>query len=209
MKKIFPSIKIDIERWKFNSQYNLYISTHGRFKDINKNIIKPLTGNKTHGYLVLQVSPDQYESCHRLVMKTWKPVKDDSNLSVDHLDHNTRNNRLDNLEWVTISENLKRAQADHIRDNDYLLDNEKILLDNLYQERKQQLLNNGQLKNINLNNPLIKCGNYLFKTYEEAIEFLIYKKKVTKNSNKKKIKNGIVNSIISKNKYCNLTFELK
>lgn len=35
-------------------------------------------------------------------------------LTVDHLDHNKRNNSVSNLEWVTKEENLHRAQIDHL-----------------------------------------------------------------------------------------------
>ena len=35
-------------------------------------------------------------------------------LSVDHLDHNKRNNALYNLEWVTVAENQRRAAEDYI-----------------------------------------------------------------------------------------------
>lgn len=38
-------------------------------------------------------------------------------LTVDHLDHNTRNNALTNLEWVTLAENQKRAHQDHVAAN--------------------------------------------------------------------------------------------
>ena len=33
-------------------------------------------------------------------------------MTVDHLDHNKRNNCISNLEWVTREENQERAQAD-------------------------------------------------------------------------------------------------
>jgi hypothetical protein len=36
------------------------------------------------------------------------------NLTVDHLDHNKRNNSIDNLEWVTESDNKRRAVNDHL-----------------------------------------------------------------------------------------------
>jgi hypothetical protein len=41
-------------------------------------------------------------------------MDDAENLTVDHLDHNKRNNSLDNLEWVSEEENLRRAKADLI-----------------------------------------------------------------------------------------------
>jgi hypothetical protein len=49
---------------------------------------------------------------HRLVMLTWRPTPDAENLTVDHLDHNKRNNALSNLEWVSYEENQERAKDD-------------------------------------------------------------------------------------------------
>lgn len=49
---------------------------------------------------------------HRLVMYTWCPIEDREAFTVDHIDHNKRNNRVDNLEWVSQAENLIRANDD-------------------------------------------------------------------------------------------------
>lgn len=43
---------------------------------------------------------------HRIVMEAFKGKSD---LTVDHIDGNKLNNSLDNLEYVTIQENVKRA----------------------------------------------------------------------------------------------------
>jgi hypothetical protein len=45
-------------------------------------------------------------------MMTWKPIANADSMTVDHLDHNKRNNRLSNLEWVTEEENKRRAAED-------------------------------------------------------------------------------------------------
>ena len=47
-------------------------------------------------------------------MLTWRPIPGAEDLTVDHLDHNKRNNALTNLEWVTREENLRRAGEDHL-----------------------------------------------------------------------------------------------
>lgn len=52
------------------------------------------------------------KSAHRLVMLTWRPIPNAEDLTVDHLDHNKRNNLVTNLEWVSKSENLRRAEED-------------------------------------------------------------------------------------------------
>lgn len=104
-KKIFyPELHFNIERWKYYMPMDVYISSFGRFKDKDGNILScTAKGN----YLVFRG-----ELVHRLVMAVFNPQPGYAGLTVDHLDHNTRNNRLDNLEWVTEEENKARAQKD-------------------------------------------------------------------------------------------------
>lgn len=65
-----------------------------------------------HGYLsvniTLKIDGMTYvcrEYIHRLVLKTFKPCSNDE-LQVNHIDFNRANNTLDNLEWVTIKQNM-------------------------------------------------------------------------------------------------------
>jgi hypothetical protein len=83
----------------------------GHFRDEHKQPI-PIKLNQ-NGYVVIKTR-NGYQMAHRLVMKTWMPTEDMDNLTVDHLDHNKRNNALNNLEWVTEKENKRRAQQDHL-----------------------------------------------------------------------------------------------
>lgn len=46
---------------------------------------------------------------HRLVMMAFNPVENMDELEVNHLDGNKKNNKLENLEWCTSSENQKHA----------------------------------------------------------------------------------------------------
>lgn len=46
---------------------------------------------------------------HRLVMMAFKPVENMDELEVNHLDGDKKNNKLENLEWCTASENQKHA----------------------------------------------------------------------------------------------------
>lgn len=59
-------------------------------------------------------SKPKYMLLHRLVMLTWKPTPEAEMLTVDHLNHNKRDNSLDNLEWVTVEENQVRATRDQV-----------------------------------------------------------------------------------------------
>jgi hypothetical protein len=67
----------------------------------------------SNGYIYVKTR-NGYQTAHRLVMKTWKPTEDMENLTVDHLDHNKRNNAVDNLEWVTQAVNRDRARKDFL-----------------------------------------------------------------------------------------------
>lgn len=120
---IFPTIKLNIERWKYNPTFELYVSNMGHIKNKSKADIAPKI--MQNGYVVVYVhgSLNRYMLLHRVVMLTWKPTPEAEELTVDHLDHNKRNNALSNLEWVTEEENLKRAKEDLIS-NKYLKYNE-------------------------------------------------------------------------------------
>jgi hypothetical protein len=111
---ILPRFIFRVERWKWNKEYRIYVSNMGHFMDEHKKII-PVKINQ-NGYVLIKTTYG-YESGHRLVMKTWRPTSAMDKLTVDHLDHNKRNNSIDNLEWVTRAENMKRARADYIDEN--------------------------------------------------------------------------------------------
>lgn len=104
IKMLRPQFHFSIERWTYYMPLDIYVSTAGRIKDKAGEIQK--VGVKD-GYIV-------YKSklVHRIVMQAFNPVPNYANLTVDHLDHNTRNNCLSNLEWVTQEENSKRAKED-------------------------------------------------------------------------------------------------
>lgn len=111
---MFPTIKLNIERWKYNPTFELYVSNMGHIRNKSKADIAPKI--MTNGYVVVYVygSINCYMLLHRVVMLTWKPTPEAEKLTVDHLDHNKRNNALSNLEWVTREENERRADADYV-----------------------------------------------------------------------------------------------
>ena len=111
-KFIFPTFNFNIERWKWNKEYRVYVSNMGHFRDEYKALI-PVKINQ-NGYCVVKTYLSDYVSAHRLVMITWCPTRDMENLTVDHLDHNKRNNAVTNLEWVSIEENQRRAKEDYV-----------------------------------------------------------------------------------------------
>lgn len=111
---ILPRFIFKVERWKWNKEYRVYVSNMGHFMNEHKKII-PVKINQ-NGYVLIKTGYG-YETGHRLVMKTWRPTAAMDKLTVDHLDHNKRNNSVENLEWITRAENMKRARADYIDEN--------------------------------------------------------------------------------------------
>ena len=109
---IFPTISLRIERWKFNKDYGVYVSTLGNFKDRYK---RRLPIKLKDGYCYIKTETASWKSAHRLVMLTWKPIPNAEDLTVDHLNHNKRDNSIHNLEWVTKEENLRRAEEDRLK----------------------------------------------------------------------------------------------
>lgn len=107
MRFIMPRFFINCERWKWNDDLRIYVSTHGHIKDEHKKNIAAKIGRK--GYFVVYLNHKVY-NVHRLVLMTWRPLPNDGTpMTVDHLDSNRRNNHLENLEWVSQEENWRRA----------------------------------------------------------------------------------------------------
>lgn len=111
---MLPTIKIRIERWKFNKNYGVWVSTHGRFRNRDKADLPYLINDNGYVMIKVECTSCRYESAHRLVMMTWRPTTEAKRLTVDHKNHNKRDNSLENLEWVTYQENQKRAKADQL-----------------------------------------------------------------------------------------------
>lgn len=116
-KLFFPKIKIDVERWKFNEEAQLYVSNHGRVRRKNGTLLE-FKVRRDNGYISVYTKESGFWSVHQLVAQTWIPNNDPTKNSVDHLDHNKRNNRVDNLEWCSVTENRARAKRDLCYDPD-------------------------------------------------------------------------------------------
>ena len=85
---------------------NLIVFENGKIYIEMKNKCK-LTGltKSKNGYLIIRVKGKRMY-VHRLVMLAFHGKSD---LTVDHLNMNKQDNRLENLEYVTVVENTKRA----------------------------------------------------------------------------------------------------
>ena len=163
LKFILPKFNFNVERWKWNKEYRVYVSTMGHFKDEYKQPIS-IKINKT-GYVMIKTHAG-VKSAHRLVMLTWLPIPNAEDLTVDHLDHNKRNNSLKNLEWVTHKENQKRAADDYISMEEIKIEPSKTLKLCVYLDSKNKIY---------------------FENCESAAAWLVTQKKYINNNDKKEL----------------------
>lgn len=85
LKFIFPTFNFNIERWKWNKEYRIYVSNMGHFRDEHKRLIQIRIVKG--GYVSVKTVVGM-KYAHRLVMLTWRPIPNAEDLTVDHLDHN-------------------------------------------------------------------------------------------------------------------------
>ena len=127
--KMLPNIRFIFERWKWNDEYELWVSTEGHIRDRYKQEVQVFINQK--GYMrVYSEAKKKGVSVHRLVLLTWRPRVDADLLTVEHCDSNKRNNTLRNLLWMTEDENLKRAQEKNIYEKELVPTPSKKILAN-------------------------------------------------------------------------------
>lgn len=93
----------------------------GSIYNINKNIggNRFIVGSKSEGYNYLCTKDKTYK-IHRIVCMAFKPIEgkntydDYKDLQVNHIDGDKLNNSVDNLEWVTQSENMNHAYKEDL-----------------------------------------------------------------------------------------------
>lgn len=108
---MLPSFTLNIERWRWNEEFQLWVSNQGHFKDKNGKVVPIKIESK--GYCRVN-----FWLAHRVVVITWIPCDNPKDMTVDHLNHNKRDNSVKNLEWVTKEENARRAIEDLCNDPD-------------------------------------------------------------------------------------------
>ena len=106
-----------IEEWRECQEFPAYeVSNTGKVR--NQFTLHELAGcNDSHGYPSFWPKKDGRRYCrriHRCVAQAFLP-NPDALPEVNHIDGNKANNRLDNLEWVTSSENKYHAYHTGLR----------------------------------------------------------------------------------------------
>lgn len=92
---------VDDEQWKYHPTIDVRISNKGRVETQRGKRY----GMKTKdGYFKIKIK-GKYYMTHRIIAETW--VSNPSNKPyVNHIDHDKSNFNVNNLEWVTASENM-------------------------------------------------------------------------------------------------------
>lgn len=101
LKTIIPNLK---DYYTITDNGDIYSDNSGKMKTRNKPGSKYQLIN-----LTLEDGMKKTFRVHRLVMMAFKPIENEQDLEVNHLDGNKKNNCLSNLEWCTTSENQKHA----------------------------------------------------------------------------------------------------
>ena len=212
MKIILPRFLFKIERWKWNSDYRVYVSNLGHIKNEHKQDLPVYIDN--NGYCRVHTVCCSYKTVHRLVMLTWRPIPNAEELTVDHLNHNKRDNSLENLEWVTKEENLRRAAEDLIK-KDKKKNNTKESPQDIIEKEKQRAITKA-IENFNIYNTPIKdntnCVLGLPQKYSScmaAAEIMLKdnKYKDIRNLSQETVAKRIRGAIVMNRKYYGIKWE--
>ena len=105
MKKIkYPNLKFKVE-YHIDENGNIYSPN----TDWNKMFQRTDENGYKNIYLYLKDGTRKYFKVHRLILNTFKPIENSENFQVNHINGIKNDNRLENLEWCTRSENLLHA----------------------------------------------------------------------------------------------------
>lgn len=106
------------EVWKDIEGFPGYqVSDQGRVKNKSRNTLLVAHPSKKGYYHVGLYRNGERKNLyvHQLVGNAFLGCPDDPTLEIDHIDTDKSNNKIDNLEWVTRSENAKRAFMKGVR----------------------------------------------------------------------------------------------
>ena len=165
------------KEWKIIQDFpNYMVSNYGEVKNIKTNLVlKPYVTKRKYVYVNLRKENKSYNvQVHRLVAKAFIP-----NLQikpcVNHIDYNPSNNKVDNLEWVTHSENCKHSSKNiskshkgKIHSKTHNLNVRKAMLNLKNKEHYIYKNNKYFVFKIRINGIYL---NKTFKTKDEAIKY--------------------------------------
>lgn len=95
----WKQIVIDGEKWNYE------VSTEGNVKNMKGHFMSKKDCNGYHQVILSKNGTSKLFYVHRLVLETFEPT-DDKTLEVNHINEDTHDNRLENLEWMTHDDNI-------------------------------------------------------------------------------------------------------
>lgn len=158
---------------------NLYmVDNEGNVFRVTKNGLKILKQQKNNdGYLFVKLTKfgkGKQKTIHRLVLEAFIPNKDADKLTVNHKDENKTNNNLENLEWMTLGDNIRYSRSKPIVQLDK---NDKLI--GVYDSSRlaQEKTGCDQSSIIKCINGKAKtCGGYKWLLYEDYFKMTITNK---------------------------------
>ena len=149
-----------MEEWKDIGESNYQVSTFGNVRNKNGFVLKPKACPKPRGYVCYDVTiadsrggKQKHHKIHQLVALAFIP-NPENKPTVDHIDRNPANNRVENLRWASYSE------------QNY---NSRTRADNHLGEKCIKLIKDGRLSPYKVVGTLHKTK--FFKTLEDAIKY--------------------------------------
>lgn len=104
-----PTVKaeeLEGEIWKIIPREPLFeVSNFGRIRNKQTKVLHRGTIRRNKGYASVSIL-NKYYMVHRLVLEAFSPIEDSDNLSVDHINGIRDDNRLENLRWMSLEENV-------------------------------------------------------------------------------------------------------
>lgn len=168
---------------EINTDKHYYVSNFGRFRNSNGIIMDNYKTNE-HGYIRVYLYKKTF-ALHRLVALTFldNPLHKEQ---VNHKDGVKKNNRVDNLEWCTNSENQKHKFATGLGNvitrkvKQYDLNGNCIKEhDSILSAAKEMNVSKSSIRGVLINHNRTSAG-YIWKYSEDVFDFT---KKITINPN--------------------------
>lgn len=98
---------------------NYFINADGIIKNAKGQTMKTRLNRYGYQRINLQKNGEKHTvSVHQLVMTTFKPIDNPKNMTIDHIDGDKTNNKLSNLRWSSIGENISLSL---LKNNDEII----------------------------------------------------------------------------------------
>ena len=109
------------EQWKQVTNFpDYWVSSEGRiWSEKSHKFLSQCRTGKLRNYLMVKLCNNEIKNktyrVHRLVLETFSPIDDMENMTVNHINEDTLDNRLENLEWLTRKENIQYSSGQWIQ----------------------------------------------------------------------------------------------